>query len=165
MTPSIENLITKARELARSGDDEKAMSIADALIQSHPDQSDCWSLRAYLRARNHHYQDAIADVTHAITASPIQPSLFFDRGRYEMADGQLESAIADFSRGLKLCDEHGDNYYSETLHFFRAEALIKFGRGFAAVEDLTHVRDDFKLWTDRLRTKEDLLAEIRQQSE
>jgi tetratricopeptide (TPR) repeat protein len=164
MKYTVENLATKAKELARLGDDEKAMSIADALIQEHPNDSRSWSLRAYLHARNSHYRNAIADVTQAIGASPAEPSLFFDRGRYEIALGQLESAIEDFSHGLKLCDDHKDDYYRETLHFFRADALIKVGKTFAAAEDLKHVRDDFRLWTDSLRTKEDLLDELHKRS-
>ena len=138
------------------------MSLADTLVARYPNEMEAWSLRGHLHARNHNYLEAIANVTRAIDVNLLEPSLFFDRGRYELALGKQESAAKDFSKGLELCDQHNDSYYRESLHFFRAEALIRLGRKREAVEDLAHVRADFKMWIDRLRSKADLLADCDQ---
>jgi tetratricopeptide (TPR) repeat protein len=159
MSSSLESLILKAKQFARSGDNQKALSLADELVGRYPNEMEAWSLRGHLHARNHNYQEALADVTRAIDANPFEPSLFFDRGRYELVVGKEESAVTDFSKGLELCDHHKDDYYRESLYFFRAEAFLRLGRKHEALEDLVRVRDDFKTWIDKVRTKADLLAD------
>ncbi len=131
-------------------------------MERYPNEMEAWSLLGHLHARNHNYQEAIANIARAIDVNPLEPSLFFDRGRYELALGMEKSAVTVFSKGLELCDHHNDDYYRESLHFFRAEALIRLGRKREAVEDLVHVRADFKMWTDKLRNKADLQAECDQ---
>jgi tetratricopeptide (TPR) repeat protein len=128
-------------------------------VGRYPNEMEAWSLRAYLHARNHNYQEVVADVTRAIDVNALEPSLFFYRGRYDLVLGKEESAVTDFSRGLELCDRYNDDYYRESLHFFRAEAFVRLGRKREALADLAHVRNDYKMWIDKLRTKADLLAE------
>ena len=155
MSSSLNSLVLKAKQLARAGDHEKAISLADELVGRYPNEMEAWSLRAYLHARNHNYQEAVADVTRAIDVNALEPSLFFDRGRYDLVLGREESAVTDFSRGLELCDRHNDDYYRESLDFFRAEAFVRLGRKREVLADLVFVRDDYKMWIDKLRSKAD----------
>jgi len=85
--------------------------------------------------------------------------LFINRGADQFALGDNGSSINDFTRGLDLCELYTSNDYRETLLFWRAEALLKLGRKQEALADLAYVSEDFRFWTDKLRTKGDLLAD------
>jgi tetratricopeptide (TPR) repeat protein len=159
MTTSLDDLISKAKSLEQSGDTEAAMSLATELVGQHPNEMKAWSLRSYLHAGRRNYEQAIADVTRAIAINSMEPKLFWDRGRYESLQRHDQAAVSDFSKGLELCDHYKDDYYRESLHFFRAEALINLGKKREALADLDHVREDLKTWTYKLRTKAELLAE------
>jgi len=159
MSLHLDHLISKAEHLARSGDNDEAMSLATDLTEQHPSEIKVWMLRAHLWTLKRDYTQAIADLTRAININGMEPSLFYDRGRHALALGDVLSAISDFSEGLRLCDGYNDDYYRGPLHFFRAEALLRLGRKHEALADLHHVREDFTTWTDKLRTKAELLAE------
>ena len=159
MDTDLDGLISKAKSLKRSGDAEGAISLANELVQKYPDEMDSWSLRAYLHASGSNYELATADLTHAIAINSMEPVLFWDRGRYESKQGNYQSAVSDFSRGLELCDHYKDDFYREALHFFRAEALINIGKKSEALADLDHVRAGLKTWTYKLRTKAELVEE------
>lgn len=171
MTPSLDNLIAKAKELARKDEAEKAMALANELTTQHPDELRVWSLRAYLHGRSGNYAEAVADFTRAIEINAKEPELgldkgiltavdlLFNRGADSFALGNNQLAIDDFTKGLDLCDRYGSDDYRETLLFWRAEALLKLGKKREALSDITQVRDDFSFWTYKLRTKSDLLAD------
>jgi len=171
MSKDMSNLIAKAEQMARSDDNEAAMSLANELVARYPDELRVWSLRAHLHGRNRNYSEAVADFTHAIEINAKEPELGLDKGiltaidllfnrgadRFALGDHQL--AIDDFSKGLTLCNRYNSDDYRETLHFWRAEALLKLGKKAEARSDLAHVSDDFRFWTFKLRTKADLLTD------
>ena len=133
------------------------MSLASDLTQQYPRETAVWSLRAYLHGLIRDHSKAIEDLTHAIEINGMEPKLFFDRGIEELAVQHNQAAADDFTTGLKLCDHYGDDYYREALHFLRAEALLGLARKQLAIADLQHVREDFKFWTFKLRTKSELV--------
>ena len=152
--------ISKAEGLARAGKKEEAMALAKELVDQYPGEMEVWSLRGYLHALSRDYAKAVADLGRAIGINSAEPVLFYDRGRYSLALGDDLAAVSDFTTGLELCEFHDNDYYRESLHFLRAEALLRLGRKREAIVDLAQVRGDFKTWTYRLRTKADLLAEL-----
>jgi tetratricopeptide (TPR) repeat protein len=159
MASHLDDLISKAEELAKHRDGEGAMSLANELVEQYPNDMKVWSLRAYLHERNNDYAEAIADLTRAIEINAAEPHFFYSRGRYNFALGSDQPAIDDFSKGLDLCDHYKSDYYREELHFWRAEALLRLGKKHEALSDLAHVSDDFRSWTYKLRTKAELLGE------
>jgi tetratricopeptide (TPR) repeat protein len=159
MSPDLDGLIAKAKALANESRYDEAISLATDLVQRYPNEMKVWSLRAYLYTFKNDFELAVADLTRAIDINDMEPVLLFDRGRYESRVGRFGAAVEDFGRGLALCDHYRDDYYRETLHFFRAEALIELGRKREALEDLSQVRDDFTSWTYKLRTKSELRAQ------
>jgi tetratricopeptide (TPR) repeat protein len=159
MMPTLHDLISNAERLARAGDDEKATSLANDLVERFPEEMEVWALRAYLHAREGQHELAIIDISHAIERNSLEPALFHDRGRYELAAGQPERAADDFGKGLELCDYHKNDYYRESLYFHRAEAFLRLKRKREALADLGHVRDDYTAWINKLRTKSELLQE------
>ena len=154
----LEKLIAALERRAKS-EDPAALASATKLAADYPLEANVWGLRAYMFARAGNLVNAIGDLDRAIELSAPEPSHYFDRGRYKLRLGDNEGAVADFSRAIGICDAHGDNYYLESLHFIRADALLKVGRRREALVDLEHVRDGFTLWTSELRSKEALLSE------
>jgi tetratricopeptide (TPR) repeat protein len=158
MTSGIDKLISNLESRAQN-DDPIALAEATKLVAENPSEPKVWSLRVYIFARTGNLSNAISDLTRAIELSSPEPSHYFDRGRYKLKVGDGAGAMEDFGRGIALCDEHGDDYYRESLHFMRADALLRAGKRREALADLQHVREGFTLWTTELRSKEALMSE------
>jgi tetratricopeptide (TPR) repeat protein len=164
MSPHLDDLIARTKALAKERRYDEAISLATDLVQRYPNEMKVWSSRAYLYGCKNDFELAVADLTRAIDINGMEPVLFFDRGSYQSRVGRFGAAVEDFGRGLALCDHYRDDYYRETLYFFRAEALIELGRKREALQDLSQVRDDFRFWTYKLRTKSELQAQCIGQS-
>jgi tetratricopeptide (TPR) repeat protein len=164
MPEELDNLISRAKELAKDKDCEKAMSLANELVTRYSNEAKVWALRGYIHALNSEYAEAASDLTRAI--SPREIYYFYSRGRYRFAIHDNESAVDDFTNGLNLCDKCEKDDFREELHFWRAETLLRLGKKTEALSDLDHVPDDdYTSWTDRLRTKAQLLADCRDLAE
>jgi tetratricopeptide (TPR) repeat protein len=161
MQPTLDKLISEAKDLANSGERQEALSLANELIEHYPREARVWSLRAYIYGLTANYEAVFADLSHAIKINPMEPDFFFHRGRYGLITGQNQAAFDDLTKGIELCDYYKNEYYRETLLFMRAEALVHLNRKDEALSDLALVRDDFTIWTSRLRTKAELVAECR----
>jgi tetratricopeptide (TPR) repeat protein len=159
MDLDLHQAISKAEEEAGSGHIDEALSIANGLVLQHPGEIRSWSLRAHLQALKGEVDAAVSDLSNAIIINPAEPALFFDRGRQRMRRADVAGAVEDFSKALELCDFHNNDYYRETLLFMRAEALAMLGRTREALADLGHVRDDFRIYTTKLRSKDDIVAQ------
>jgi tetratricopeptide (TPR) repeat protein len=157
LSQMLEKKISEIEKLA-SEDDPSAFSKAAVLIGEYPNDPRVWSLRAYVLARQESFAAAIEDLSKAIELSLPEPVYHFDRGRYFLRMGDSSSAVNDFSVGLDLCDKYDSDYYRETFHFLRADALLSLGKKDEALWDLSHVSDEFVLWTTELRSKEQLVA-------
>jgi tetratricopeptide (TPR) repeat protein len=162
MKLQLADLISRVEELAKSHEDDHAMSLANELVQQYPNETRVWSLRAYLHERSCDFDHAVTDLTRAIDINASEPHFFYSRGRYNFSLGNHLSAIDDFSEALALCDRHNSDYYREELHFWRAEALLKRGMKTEALSDLACVPDEFRSWTYKLRTKADILADCQE---
>jgi tetratricopeptide (TPR) repeat protein len=155
----VEEVIEKARRLLAQGADLEAMVLVSGLVDKFPMDHRPLAFRAHVHRVCGEYDNSIQDLDKAISINATDPYLFHFRGQCLMRTGNLQMAIADFTRGLALCDELGDEWYRETLLFFRAEAYIRLGQKTAARNDLDGVRNDFTFWIDRLRNKSELLAD------
>ena len=159
MNSPLDEVIARAKKLAREHDGAGAMLLANELISRLPQEMKAWLLRGYLNELDNNWIEACANLTRAIELNSLEPHLFYTRGRYQFQTGNREAALADFSEGLRLCDFYKNDYYREELYFWRAETLIRLGRRREALEDLSRVGDEFTSWTDKLRTKHDLLED------
>jgi tetratricopeptide (TPR) repeat protein len=152
---SLDTRIANARRLESSGQAEKAMLLADALVEENPSEAKVWALRAHLYTLVGNYLKANSDITSAIDICPSDPYLFFRRGLNHLELRNWPEAITDFTRGLGLRDAA----YESAFRFARAEAFIGLGKKPEALLDLAHVPDECKMWTYRLRSKAELVSE------
>jgi tetratricopeptide (TPR) repeat protein len=160
MHEELNNLISRAKELVKDKDSEKAMSLANELVKRYVNEAKAWALRGHLHALNSEYIEAASDLTQAININPTEIYYLYSRGRYRFAVHDNKSAVEDFTKGLDLCALHKKDDFREELHFWRAETLLRLGKKTEALSDLDQVpEDDYTSWTDRLRTKAELVAD------
>ena len=70
------DLISKIEDLARHHEDDRAMSLANELVEQYPNEMRGWSLRAYLHERNRNFAEAVTDLTRAIDINAFEPHFF-----------------------------------------------------------------------------------------
>jgi tetratricopeptide (TPR) repeat protein len=158
MSDLLDALIEDIENRVRS-EDPTAIERAAKLAERYPDEPEVWHLLAYAHARKDDMDGAILAMTRMMDVAPSEPETFYSRGRYELRRGNLKAALADFNEGIALSEQLQYTYYLNSLYFFRAEVLVKLGRKAEARADLAHLRDDFVMWTTKLRSKADILAE------
>jgi tetratricopeptide (TPR) repeat protein len=151
----LHRLLQHAGELARNDHVEEAHSLCDQLISRFPDQPEGYAKRAYINAREAHYDAAIADIDAAIRLAQVEPEYWYARGRYSSAVRKFEEAEKNFANVLAFSKTA---YYVEPAHFFRAYALIQLGRFKDALLALDNVSDSFETWVDGRMSKADLMA-------
>lgn len=157
MADAVERMIKALKERIKA-DERGALEDALDFTTRYPDKPAVWNTLAFAYQWEEKYSEAIAAMNRVIELEPREPAYFDHRGRYALMAGDYDLAIADFSRGLVLCDEWNNDYYRQPLHFQRAEAFLQLGRKAEALADLHHVDDDHIAWTIQVRSKAELLA-------
>jgi tetratricopeptide (TPR) repeat protein len=143
--------------MLKAGELEHAFELASSLLQESPDDARLWALRGRVAEQQANYQSAIDDLSRAIAISPLEPDYVFTRGRYRLAADDCRGALEDFTETLRLCDHHVSDYYRESAYFFRAESFLCLRTYDEARADCANVRDDTRMWTTALRSKQDIL--------
>jgi len=151
--------LKEIEKLARMESHHEALRRADALAASSPDEPEVWATRGYVYGREGDHSAAISDLSRCIALRGDEPKDFFARGRYFFKAGRYDEAVSDFTRVLELCDAYNSDYYRETAYFFRADAYVRLGQYDKAKADCHRVTDKGRLWTDKLRTIDEILAE------
>lgn len=149
--------LERASDMARAGNYEEAFLLLDMLVRGNAQHADTWAVRAFVNAHQGNRAAAIVDWSKAI-ALYEEPHYFYMRGTNLFQLGEFREAIADFTRVIQLCDVYKSDYYRGPAYFFRADAHLRLMEFDEAESDCTHVRDDMQTWTDRLRTKAEILA-------
>ena len=157
MREDLEHLIRKIKVRVRL-DDPKARGELLALTEQYPLEPNAWDALAYAYAEENHFPDAIAAVTRMIALAPRLPESYFTRGWYALRAADYEGAIADFQKGLDLCDELNIEYDQQAIHFRLAETNYQLGRKAEALRNLRQVQESTIIWTMKARSKDELLA-------
>jgi uncharacterized protein HemY len=63
MQPTLDKLISEAKDLANSGERQEALSLANELIEHYPREARVWSLRAYIYGLTANYEAVFADLS------------------------------------------------------------------------------------------------------
>jgi tetratricopeptide (TPR) repeat protein len=159
MTDTRHDLLEESQKLAKREEYGGALEILDRLLATDPAYYQAWAKRAYVNGRRGLLESALEDISKAILICSTEPCFFDQRARFLFSMARYREAISDWTRVIELCDYHKSDYYRAPAHFARADAYIRSGEYDKATCDLAHVPDDHRAWTDKLRTKQDLLIE------
>ena len=147
-------------KLVQSEHLSEAWDRLDKLIADKPqDEALIWATRAYIHSREGDNEAAITDLNRSILLFNAEPHPYYARGIIYLQIGEVSLAVGDFSKVIELCNHYKSDYYKESAYFLRADAYVRLKEFKKALEDCAHVSDGFQTWTDRLRTKESILAE------
>jgi tetratricopeptide (TPR) repeat protein len=149
-------------KLAQSDNYSEAWSRLEILVSNNPkEEALIWRTRAYIHSREGDDKAAISDLDRSIFIFEKEPHPYYTRGIIYFQIGQFKNAVCDFSKVIELCDYYKSDYYRESAYFLRADAYVRLEDFEKAIADCAHVSDDFQTWTDKIRTKNDILAECK----
>jgi tetratricopeptide (TPR) repeat protein len=146
-------------EMARAARYVPARRRLAQLMEQYPGEASVFSCSAYVNSRSGNNAAALRDISAAIALSNLETDYHYVRGKLHFKTACYDKAICDFTEVIRLCDLHKSDYYRENAYFFRADAYIRTKNYDHAKRDCEHVTDGFRTWTDRLRSKQELLAE------
>jgi tetratricopeptide (TPR) repeat protein len=145
-------------ELAKREDYPTALALIDKLTAEFPNEAKVWTTKAFVNGHKGDLTAAVDDWTKAIKLVE-EPHYVYMRGIELFKLRKYKEAVSDFTRVIELCDFYKSDYYREGAYFFRADAYVRLKQFEKARADCLHVNDDMRTWTDKLRTKTEILAE------
>ena len=156
----MEQLVERIRNLLERGKTREAGNLATQLIRLHADNPQAWRERALVRRAQRRYAGAMADIQKAIALNDFWSLNYrFTKGLISFKMAKYRTAIDEFTQTIALGKFLGVESFQVEAHFFRAECYMRMKKFAKAQADCKNVPDDFRTWTDKLRTKEDLLSE------
>lgn len=153
--------IAAGRKLAHDRNLDEALTAAHQIIAQFPHDVEALLFRAHVYALRDEWELAVVDTSEAIRLYPDEICLYYNRARYLFAQYQHHAALNDLNKALELSATQSESYYLSELYGWRAEILLKLGRRAEARADIEKLDDDYRTWTDRLRTKQDMLKDAR----
>ncbi|HEX4265611.1 MAG TPA: hypothetical protein VH597_14840 [Verrucomicrobiae bacterium] len=151
--------LQKIENLARDENYNEAWQLLERMTAENSQEYRVWTTHAYVHSRQGETEIAIEDLSKAISLCDKEPDPFYTRGILFFQRGSYRDAISDFTSVIKLCDYHKSDYYREGAYFFRADSYVKVGEFEKARSDCAHIASGMRTWTDKLKTKEDILSE------
>lgn len=131
-----------------------AQARCDAALAEYPESVELLRVRAQLRQRFGDLAGAIDDANRIVALRPDRAASYLARGQYLVSSGQFEASVADFTEVLQRFPQHWD-----LALFYRAEALLRWGRFAEARADVVRLPDDFIAWFETVRTKAQLIED------
>jgi tetratricopeptide (TPR) repeat protein len=151
--------IATVRKLMRERKLDEALLAADQIVEQFPQDLEALLFRAHVRELRNEWDLAIADTSQAIHLSPDKIALYYNRTRFLFALGRYAAALEDINAAFEVSLAENESYYVNELHGWRAEILLRLGRLAEARADIEKLDDDYRTWTDQLRTKQDMLRD------
>jgi tetratricopeptide (TPR) repeat protein len=155
---NLANELEQIKAIAKSGNRNEAIALIDELARVHPREDAIWAARAFVNDREGEWAAAIVDWSKAIDICK-EPHYYYMRGICLFQTKDYRNAICDFTKLIELCHVYKSDYYRESAYLFRADAHIRLGEFADARSDCLQVRNDMRTWTDKIRTRADILAE------
>lgn len=148
------NVINEIDDLVEARRYRAAEARCSAVLVEYPESIELLRVRARLRRRSGDRAGAIDDANRIVALRPDDARSYLDRGHDLVLAGQLDAAVADFTAVLQRFPQHEDSAL-----FYRAEALMRWGRLAEARADCLRLPDDFTYWFETLRTKAQMIAD------
>lgn len=121
-------------QAVRAQDYQKALALANAEIEKHPDKAMIYSRRSMIYSLLGQYDQALADANQAISLEPGTALHYVKRGDVYTARKEYKAAIADFTKALELPNApqaliymNRARSYEEDKEYDKAMADIKAG--------------------------------------
>lgn len=149
----------KIYALVKADKYDEALSLIDSLLAIPPENPWLWRIRSYVNTTSGNNEDALADIDKAIASQLEETDFYFTRGRVLFEIGRFADAVNNFTKVIEISLSDKNDYYLEAAYLHRADAYIRLGDFKLAKSDCQHIKDQTRLWTDRLRTKTVLLNE------
>ena len=154
--------IEGAYELAKDGRYDEAIKICSKYIEVYSDRREGYKQRSKIFGRMKLWENAIEDVNTLIRMGHEEPDDYFSRGRWNLMARHITSSIEDFTKVIEIESVLPNRYYTESAHFYRANAYIEIGFFQRAIDDCEKIRDGFKVHLmGKMMSKEDILSEAR----
>jgi tetratricopeptide (TPR) repeat protein len=154
---SFDHLVARISMLTQNGEYRDALVVAIQLVDRHPGQPKAWSKRAHVYAQLEQWQQATHDIGIAIEIEPTAIEYWYKRGTYSFASGNEPAAIPDFGRVIEMSLKSGQTFFLNSAKLYLADACIRQRRYSEARRLCQQLPDDYQGWTDRLRTRDQLL--------
>lgn len=149
--------LKQAFNLAERREYDAAIQLCNGVLEEDPTNADALRRRAFTLARMNHLSEAIADMQTANKLLPLDPNDDFFCGYWSAELGEASQAIIFLTKVVEHEAARGDSHFSETARFFRSSAYLARGEGELALDDLAHVRSDFRTFLrDGLVSRSDL---------
>lgn len=139
-----QNLLQRANAAFLDGASADALKYCELLLLDDPSDVKALRLKANVLNTEGELAQAIGVISQVLTisAGEEEPCDYFYRGRWLLANGELLSAIEDFSALLTIEGQHVRHYYSDDALLHRAFAYHRLRRDSEAVTDLRAISDE-----------------------
>ena len=155
----IDKAVERIDKLVKGGQLKQAGILATRLILEHSSEPRAWRERAFVKRLQDRHGEAIADMTKAIALNEFRLlDDMFTRGVSWFKMRRYKDAVDDFTRTIELSVFFKTESHRIQAYFFRADCYISLNKFIEAQADCEHVPEEFKTWTDKLKSKKDILA-------
>jgi len=162
MKHNLRNSLKRVTSLACAKKYAEAWQLLESLrSENAKDEALIWQERGFVYSHANNNDAAISALSKSIELFNKEPNPYYTRGIIFLQSADYESAISDFTRVIELCDFYNSDYYRQSAYFLRADCFVRLKQYDKAKSDCSHVCDGHRSWTDRLRTKEEILAECK----
>jgi tetratricopeptide (TPR) repeat protein len=110
-SPGLRSQLHEAIGAAEQGDREKALALAEVLVQQHPDYEPALKFEGALLEQMGRRTEAAAAYEAALKLAPADPELLLEVGVYQLVAGDRGEAVRLFHRRLKVLPNDGDTLY------------------------------------------------------
>jgi lipoprotein NlpI len=119
-TAQADALLRKAESAFRSGQNQKALALADQAILVAPENFNAYGLRARVHSALDHHEKAIQDYDRALQGPSPVPALYHYRGVEHFMLGQVDPSVADFDRFLELVPDQDPYHWQRGISYYYA---------------------------------------------
>lgn len=155
-----EKLFLEIEKLLSQDKMDEALKVVDAGMLVLGRLPGLLSERAHINLLLENVEAGIADISEAIERLESEIDYYYARGRYYFKLRMFAPGAKDFTKALELCASQGKTYYENGSLFFRAECYLMLRDAAKARRDPEQLPDDYGTWTDGMRFKKQLLAEL-----
>ena len=119
--------LNRAKKLIEVRRHVEAIKLLDELAADQPDQFEVYFQRAMAKDGLGRHGEALVDLDFAIRLQPIEPALFYFRGRFLIEQLRYADGIADMDRTIVTDMALDSDYYASSARFIRAVAYFLGG--------------------------------------